>query len=574
MKLFLHPQRYLLQLCWFFGLTHRLHRIYRSFRSCLNQKLRESWVRTAALNQRIQSQINEQETQDKRFLSLIAPTGQESKRTALLVHSLSISALPLEAALCWALQKAGYDVVVLSGREGDKPTAYFRHIGVRHFISWEDISLPMETRLARNRTPAITTPKELFRHEFNGIQTGRYATSTALRALRIGSLQLSAKQFSKMVIPCLEESIFFAAMAPRLLSMVNPSLIISQDVGYTPRGQLFNLALNRGIDTITWNNGHKDNTLILKRYSRNNAAVHPASLSDASWLNLREMQWTNKHRQQLLKELESSYSDGSWYSEVGTHFQSHMHSLDEVKKKLALNPKKKTAVIFSHMFWDATFFYGEDLFENYQDWFIRTVDAACKNDRLNWIIKVHPGNVVKNKRIGIGAEPSLEIQALDREIQDLPQHVKLMLPETDISTFSLYQVTDYALTVRGTIGIEAAALGIRVLTAGTGRYDQKGFTIDSESSQDYLDRLSRLEKIPEMTDPERELAERFAYGVFIRRPLQLSTIRLGSHRDETASPNIKITAKTASEWTSATDMIELYQWIMSADEDYLSQVRR
>jgi hypothetical protein len=286
------------------------------------------------------------------------------------------------------------------------------------------------------------------------------------------------------------------------------------------------------------------------------------------------MQWTNKHRQQLLKELESSYSDGSWYSEVGAHFQSHLHSLDEVKKKLTLNPKKKTAVIFSHMFWDATFFYGEDLFEHYQDWFIRTVEAACKNDRLNWIIKVHPGNVVKNKRIGIGAEPSLEIQALDREIQDLPQHVKLMLPETDISTFSLYQVTDYALTVRGTIGIEAAALGIRVLTAGTGRYDQKGFTIDSESSQDYLARLSRLEKIPEMTDPERELAERFAYGVFIRRPLQLSTIRLGSHRDETASPNIKITAKTASEWTSATDMIELYQWIMSADEDYLSQVRR
>ncbi len=84
--------------------------------------------------------------------------------------------------------------------------------------------------------------------------------------------------------------------------------------------------------------------------------------------------------------------------------------------------------------------------------------------------------------------------------------------------FSLFGVMDYCLTVRGTAGIEAARLGVPVLTAGPARYSGLGFTIDSASRAEYLARVARIQDTPPLSDEQRELAERFAYGLFVLRP--------------------------------------------------------
>ena len=47
-------------------------------------------------------------------------------------------------------------------------------------------------------------------------------------------------------------------------------------------------------------------------------------------------------------------------------------------KKFNLDPNKKIAVLFSHIFWDGTFFYGEDLFIDYEDWFRETLKVMIK----------------------------------------------------------------------------------------------------------------------------------------------------------------------------------------------------
>ena len=52
-------------------------------------------------------------------------------------------------------------------------------------------------------------------------------------------------------------------------------------------------------------------------------------------------------------------------------------------------------------------------------------------------------------------------------MQKLPKHVKLIFPDSEISPLSWMKFTDYGITVRGTSGIELAALGKQVLIAGT-----------------------------------------------------------------------------------------------------------
>ncbi len=148
---------------------------------------------------------------------------------------------------------------------------------------------------------------------------------------------------------------------------------------------------------------------------------------------------------------------------------------------------------------------GEDLFIGYEEWFLETVRAACANEKANWIVKIHPENIVKNRRDGVPGEPS-EVVAIREHIGDLPSHVVMLDASTDISTYSLFQIMDYCLTVWGTVGIEAVSFGVPVLTAGIGHYEYRGFTVDSDSRTEYLSRLAPIHEQPLLSAHERKLA--------------------------------------------------------------------
>ena len=295
--------------------------------------------------------------------------------------------------------------------------------------------------------------------------------------------------------------------------------------------------------------------------------MHPASLSDDTWRRLREEPWTADKRQAIQDELSRSYASGDWYSEVGTQFNTRVVTRDEIRRRLNLDAGRKTAVIFPHIFWDGTFFWGADLFSSYAEWFVETVRAAAANSDVDWIIKVHPAHTVKNAREGFHGECS-EMLAIREHFGELPPHIRLMPPDSDINTFSLFDVMDYCVTVRGTVGIEAATFGIPALTAGSGRYNGRGFTIDSASREQYLARIARIQDIPRLSASERELAERYAYGLFVRRPLQLSTVRLEYQKDAKASPHTHVNARTSDDLRNAPDLRAFSEWVASGREDF------
>ena len=175
--------------------------------------------------------------------------------------------------------------------------------------------------------------------------------------------------------------------------------------------------------------------------------------------------------------------------------------------------------------------------------FLETVRHACDNDRVNWLIKIHPGNLVKNKRDGrIGK--SSKVLALEQSITKLPDHVQVVLPEATISTWSLLSATDYCLTVRGTVGIEAVLLGKVLLTSGTGRYDRHGFTHDYDKREGYFSALAGIETLGFPANKSQELVSRFASGVFLHRPIRTNLFQLSYGQDEFATLKTKLGVST------------------------------
>jgi hypothetical protein len=245
--------------------------------------------------------------------------------------------------------------------------------------------------------------------------------------------------------------------------------------------------------------------------------------------------------------------------------------IDTVRNRLSLDPQRKTAIVFPHISWDASFGRGDGLFPSYDEWLVATVQAACANKELQWVVRIHPGHVGKHT---ITLRVDEEAMLLAR-FGSLPKHVSLIPAHSDISTLSLFPIMDYCLTVRGTVGLEAACRSIPVVTGGTGRYDRRGFTIDSATPREYLERIARLQDVSRLSPMQVELAERFAYGLFLLRPLPLSSSVLvydkRSRVENMANP-VEIKLHNRRDWEEARDLRAFVDWTTkSDDEDFLLQ---
>jgi hypothetical protein len=405
--------------------------------------------------------------------------------------------------------------------------------------------------------------------EKNGIRVGEFAASSYMRRTRASGFEKASLSAEGPLLNLLAFSLVAAYAADDIVGEIRPDLVFVMDRGYSPYAQLFDACLKRGIPVIARSAAHKSGWEMLKRYtSPETALIHPHTLSPESWDYIKTMPWDEGKGEYLYQELSRTYMSGDWYAEGGTQFNKKMYSRDDLSRELHLDVYKKTAVIFPHMFWDASFFYGKDLFRDYYDWFVNVLRVAAENTSLNWIIKVHPANVVKAKRDKYFGEHK-ELLAVYEALGDLPEHMKVISPESDINTFSLFGIMDYCLTVRGTVGIEASAMGINTLTAGTGRYDNHGFTHDFTSREAYLSCLRSLDEMPPMTEESTELARRFAYGIFEMRPIHFDLLDFGYNQDEKATMRFFPLFKNRDEFESSTFVRTLREYVVSGQTDYL-----
>ena len=493
------------------------------------------------------------------------------KQGVALVCSPSFPEVQIELGLIKGLQLANFVPVVLitdTGRECRLLGQHYKLTGVDGIHLWSDFAAEADKRSAAAIVDRYTSMWDLLEFEHAGVRVGRLAVSTALRGTYRGFLDLNVPEDRARLIDALAYGMMSANAARKILQQFNPDLGLFLDTSYSPIGELFDSCIQNGVEAIQWQQGHKSNALIFKRYTPENYLDHPSSLSAESWRFVRDMDWTGDHPKQLEKELYSTYASGDWYSVVGTQFDKTIMEAARLRERLGLDPRKKTAFIFPHILWDAALFWGKCLFRDFEQWLVETVRAAVENDQVNWVIKIHPANLRLRELLSFDGEPA-EVTALQKYIGKLPSHITMIPPESEISSYSLFSIMDYCITVRGTIGMEAARLGIPVLTGGTGFYDNKGFTIDSDTPEEYLRKIRNIASIPRLSLAQQELAERFAYAAFLMRPWQATSVTLRYLPD---SKNFvsqgQVNIATKDQWYTADDLKAFAEWVAHANKPH------
>jgi hypothetical protein len=495
-------------------------------------------------------------------------------KTALIASQGYLPFSKIEALMMKALQMAGFQTVVI----GNRRIEYMRYgwlAGNSPVYESSDFSPHGNPEWVASQMPRLNRLEEWLALEYDGVHVGRFSIASTLRQLRIGQLDFKDPATRQALDETLTLSVHHAIGAGGLIDAIKPDCVVIMDRGYSGHGEVFDHALNRGIDAIAWTLGYKRDRLVVKRYNRGNERDHHLCPSKVTWEYLQSMPWSAEQGQAIRQELFQCYQSQDWFSFVGTQFEKEMLSKQQTRQLLGLSADaaaKKVAVIFPHILWDGSFFSGKDLFDDYTEWLVETIRAAAANPRLQWLVKLHPAHVVKAKQADDSQQPS-EVTVIQRKFGTLPSHITLVYPDSQLSTYSLMEIANYAVTVRGTVGIEAALFGIPVITGGTGRYDRRGFTIDSSTRDEYLSRLASLDTYQRLSPEQIEMAERFAHGTFFGRPLRLSSVSLDYNRDGKATPRFNVRCQTRQEWLAAPDMQLLSQWLAEGKAEDMLDLR-
>ena len=476
------------------------------------------------------------------------------------------------------LRLRGWTVqVVLRSRAMLVGVAYFRAFGIGHFVFLDDMRLTGEERahcqaIAKQLLDQPLSLQRVKSWQFEGCWIGPQIISTLSRIRFEGMVDFSDPQvhlrLKEMLAPCLEH-----VLSARKLVRSHPAdLALTIEANYAAFGPLVDMAIAEGTPVVQMIQPWKDDAMIFRRLTAPTRREHPSSVAQETLDHVAHHPWTSAE-EKALNQLFADRYGGRWYLQARNQQNTRSYSIDDLVNRFSLDRAKPVAVVFSQVLWDANLFYGDDIFEDYGQWFVETVRAACANTAVNWLVKIHPANVWKRSYENITHEYA-ETALIRREIGELPPHVKLISAYDDISTLSLFEVIDYGVTVRGTSGMELVCFGKHCVTAGTGRYSGLGFTLDCADRQQYFDRLANLQNLSPMTPQAVLRAKWHAYTSFLLRPWQMLSARAeflylksGHHP---LDHKLSLTVSSLSELEENGDLSAWADWAEGVQTDYIA----
>jgi hypothetical protein len=509
------------------------------------------------------------------FLRTLPPAKPGARNALILSMSDWPYQVKMECMLGWELRRRGWSVSVLTSNIYTIARRLFAAYGITDLVSFE--KLVWDPKIY-NRCLAEAERLAASPMDFASVREWTYGDAWIGPQLLA---TVSRKTFNGMPDPRKPEAraellrqlplaLAFEHAAQRYFTERRPDVVLVNEPNST-LGPFVDVGIARNIPVIHFTQPGREDALVFKTLTRATRRVQPQSLSLGMLDRLAGESWTEAHEQALQEEFRLRYG-GVWQIAQRNQPGTVEMSAAEIRAELGLDADKPTAVMFSHVLWDANLFYGRDLFDNYGHWFVETVKAAAANPNLNWLIKLHPANLWKRELAGVTAEYD-ELRLIRETVGELPKHVHLLTPKTRVSTLSLFRMADAGITVRGSIAYEMPCFGVPVVTAGTGRNSGFGFTHDHASADDYLATLARLQTLPRLGPEAVRRAKVHAYALMARRPWVFKSFRatVGGDITDPLCQNLYVAAKSAEEIARNGDLAAFGHWIAGhSSADYLA----
>lgn len=198
-------------------------------------------------------------------------------------------------------------------------------------------------------------------------------------------------------------------------------------------------------------------------------------------------------------------------------------TIADVRAAIGIPPTSRGLVFgaFPNVGYDAALTANRPAYPAAAEWIADTVRFFVDHPEQHLVVKVHPG-----EQILLALDPTVEF--LRETFAYRPANVHILPPDTPLTAHDVLRVLDVSLVYTSTVAVEAAYLGIPTVNIGGGWHANRGLSTDVSDPRAYLALLQRTcdgdgDGAPPA--PQRDVARRYAYGVFFRSAIPIQHYR-------------------------------------------------
>lgn len=343
--------------------------------------------------------------------------------------------------------------------------------------------------------------------QLDGVAVGEHAFAGALRYFASGNLE--HEPLGEVVVRrYLEAAILTAKGLNKLASQHQFASSCFNHGIYCPQGVVGEVLRKVGTRVVNWNIAYRKKCFI---FSHEDTYHH--TLLDEPMDAWESMSWNDAIEAEITDYLRSRWqgsNDWIWFHEKpDEHF-------DRIAEELGLDRSKPIIGMLTNVMWDAQLHYRANAFPSMLSWVLDTIGYFTQRPDLQLVVRIHPAEVR-------GTLPSRQplLQEIQKVWRELPPNIKVIPPESPVSTYAVMEHCDSVLIYGTKTGVELTSIGIPVIVAGEAWIRNKGVTLDASTREEYIGLLNSLPLGRRLDAETRMRALKYAYHFFYRRMIPL-----------------------------------------------------
>ena len=388
-------------------------------------------------------------------------------------------------------------------------------------VRFSDYSKPGDKAAFQALVSDDLTLEECAAFTYRDIKVGEQARATTLRSMLRGTLDPDNEEHLWRLRRYLLAAIYVAELTYRLLEDVKPAGVIIPDGVYVTHGTPVAVANELGIHVVVLGITLRRSTIMLSHGETYHRTVlkEPTSTWDRLVLTSEQSELNDEY-------LDSKRTGGKDW--ISVHPRP-IESQEAIVSELKLDPKLPIVALYTNVIWDAQLRYTENAFTSLLDWLFITIKHFSQRQDAQLVVRIHPGEV---KSIRPTRQPILgEIQ---KRFSTLPDNVKIIPPESDLSTYTLADMSVAGLVYGTKLAMELGTRPQPVIIAGESYCRGKGFSYDVSSAEEYLNILDRILTLPHNTPEMMARARLFSYHFYFRRMFVLPQVHVPNPQSTTS----------------------------------------
>src|SRR3989338_1990564 len=218
-----------------------------------------------------------------------------SKRVMVVSLSNWICQVKIESLLTKALQVRGYTPVIVTHRDAGSARRYYEIFGFGRYYMFDEAIERVPADAVAHDADALmaqATSIQAIKHwQYRGVNVGRQALATITRSQH-ASCDIRAGDWAVRLQAALLQAMRSVLAAERLVDEVAPDIALFLEKDYLGIGSIYDVCINRCVNTLQWCLSHRDDSYTLKRFPKETRNLLPKSVSSDAWREIVSMPWT------------------------------------------------------------------------------------------------------------------------------------------------------------------------------------------------------------------------------------------------------------------------------------------